>query len=317
VNLSRLASALGIGVPAALIATFPAAVRCSASATSSVGLISAWPALAGIAVLPMAAAIVVLRGAREGIADLADDADAIEPLTTAGLSDLLEPSDAGRPALGAAMAQLRDLPDEHVPSRAALLGAAFVGWGALLVAGLAPLGALLRARTHHHGLAGVTFAVVSLLFALGLALVVRRAVELAASAKPLTQRIALGAFWIALGLVVLMLAVLGGLRSAAAPDAAATAAVVAVVPALTANALTIDLVAFALAAAFASRPLGSPRVESALAWGAIAAALLVVLGAGSLGRVDGLQEELTRSSPLFALASPSAPPPPAPASSAD
>lgn len=309
-----LASALGISVPAALIATFPAAVRCSASATSSVGLISAWPALAGVAVLPLAAAIVVLRSARGGIADLAD-AGTTEPLTTAGLSDLLEPSDAARPALGAAMAQLRDLPDEHVPSRASLLGAAFVGWGALLVAGLAPLGALLRARTHHHGLAGVTFAVVALLFALGLALVVRRAVELAASARPRTQRIALGAFWSALGLAVLLLAVLGGLRSGAAPDAA----VVAVVPALTANALTIDLVAFALAAVFASRPLRAARVENALAWGAIAAAVLVVLGAGSLRRVDGLQEELTRTSPLFALASPSTAPraAPAPASSTD
>jgi hypothetical protein len=122
----------------------------------------------------------------------------------------------------------------------------------------------------------------------------------------------------ALGLAVLLLAVLGGLRSASAPDAAA----VALVPALTANALTVDLVAFALAAAFASRPLGAARVERALAWASIAAVALVVLGAGSLGRVDGLQEELTRSSPFFALASPSAPAAPAsqapaPPSSAD
>jgi hypothetical protein len=247
----------------------------------------------------------VLRGARDGLAELTVDSDTqTTPLTTAGLSELLEPSSPATPALS-----LPDLPDEHVPARASLLGAALVGWGALLSAGLAPLGALLRARTHHHGLAGVTFAIVALLLALGLALVVRRAVELVAASTPRTQRIALGAFWSALGLAVLLLAVVGGLRSAAAPvgaDATADAASVALVPALTANALAIDVMAFVLAAAFASRSLrggdGATRVEKGFAWGSIPALTLVVLGAGSLGRVDGLQEELARSSPFFALA---------------
>ena len=90
-TVPRLVSALGISLPAALIASFPAAVRCSASATSSVGLVSARPALAGALLLPMTAAIVVLRGARAGLADLAGErpsrggatAEPFEPLTTA------------------------------------------------------------------------------------------------------------------------------------------------------------------------------------------------------------------------------------------
>jgi hypothetical protein len=285
--IARAASALGIGIPAALIASFPAAVRCSASATSTVGLVSAWPALAGILVVPMAAAVLLLRGARDGLGELAGESAedaAIDP-----------------PVLPA-------VPDEHVPTRASRLRAAVVGWGALVCAGLAPLGALLRARTHHHGLAGVTFAVLGLLFALGVAVLMRRALQLLSASSARTQRVVLGTFWTGLGVVVLVAGAVGGLRSASA--AASTS-----LPALGANTLAIDLFAFVLAAAFASRPITAPRTETVLAWGSVLAVALVVLGAGSLGRVPGLEDELTRTSPLFALAA-GAPAAPAPAENA-
>lgn len=280
-RVGRAASALGISIPAALIASFPAAVRCSASATSTVGLVTSWPALAGILVLPMAASILVLRGARHGLTELAGPADerAID------LADDAETDPLARPAVA----------DEHVPTRASLLRAAVVGWGALVSAGLAPLGAVLRARTHHHGLAGVTFAVLGLLFALGLALVVRRALEILAASTARTQRITLGAFWTGLGLAVLVAGAVGGLHAASAASSTAP-------PALGANTLAIDLFAFVLAAGFASRPIAAARTQTVLAWGSVAALALVVVGVGSLGRVPGLEDELTRTSPLFALA---------------
>ena len=287
-TVTHLASALGIAIPAAFIASFPAAVRCSASATSTVGLVSAWPALAGLLVVPMALSIVLLRGARVGLTELAAGSHVFAAYA--------DSSDDAVDSLGVPVVAA-----EHVPARASLLRAAYVLWGALVCAGLAPLGAVLRARTHHHGLAGVTFAVLGVMYALGAALAVRRALELVAAAAPRTQRIALGIFWSGLGLAVLLLGAVGGLRAAAPDTTAATSA----------SALVVDLFAFVLAAAFASRPLQAPRLETSFAWGSALALALVVVGIGSLGRVPGLEEELTRTSPFFALTAPV----PAPATS--
>ena len=300
-TVTHLASALGVAIPAAFIASFPAAVRCSASATSTVGLVSAWPALAGLLVVPMALSIVLSRGARVGLTELAAGSHLLAASSAPTASHDAESDDVAVDSLGVPV-----VADEHVPARASLLLAAYVGWGALVCAGLAPLGAVLRARTHHHGLAGVTFAVLGVMYAFGAALAVRRALELVAATAPRTQRITLGVFWSGLGLAVLLLGAVGGLHSAAPDTTAATSA----------SALVVDLFAFVLAAAFASRPLQAPRLETTFAWGSALALALVVIGIGSLGRVPGLEEELTRTSPFFALTA--APPAaPAPATSAD
>ncbi len=94
---------------------------------------------------------------------------------------------------------------------------------------------------------------------------------------------------------MLVAGAVGGLHAASAASSTAP-------PALGANTLAIDLFAFVLAAGFASRPIAAARTQTVLAWGSVAALALVVVGAGSLGRVPGLEDELTRTSPLFALA---------------
>ena len=57
-------------------------------------------------------------------------------------------------------------------------------WAMATFLALASLGAFLRATTHHHGLAGVTFAIGGLAVGGALALVVRRLMQMARGADP-------------------------------------------------------------------------------------------------------------------------------------
>ena len=106
---------------------------------------------------------------------------------------------------------------------------------------LTALGAVLRATTHHHGLAGVTFGLVGLAMATFVALLVRRVAAIGRRAEPFTRAALLGTSLVALAVAALLVA----LRAARASDVA--------FPPDTSDAL-VDALAFAIATGFLSRP---------------------------------------------------------------
>jgi hypothetical protein len=114
-------------------------------------------------------------------------------------------------------------------------------WALSTFLALTGLGAALRATTHHHGLAGVTFAFVGLGFASFLALIVRRVAAMARSADPFGRAALLGASIVALGAASLLVAV-----------RAARAAGDLGLPLWAGDAL-VDALAFAIASGFLSR----------------------------------------------------------------
>lgn len=75
--------------------------------------------------------------------------------------------------------------------RAPLVFAATLWWAILELAVLAVFGAVLRAKTHHHGLAGVTFAVAALASGVVLALLTVRGASMVARLPPSAHRVAL------------------------------------------------------------------------------------------------------------------------------
>ena len=158
----------------------------------------------------------------------------------------------------------------------AWLGSCFVA--------LTLLGALLRARTHHRALGGVTFALGACLLALGLALAIARVGSLVQKASP-SMRWALGG----LGLAALTFAgvhvrhQLGG----TAPFSAAE------------GAKLIDGLACALSAFIAS---GHPFVHRrglALV-GPPLAAIILILGVSSWRSCPALEEALGEQAPMLA-----------------
>ena len=129
--LVRVGHALATAVLCALAAVAPAALRLASHTEPTMGLPRAWILLAGLAVLPLAFASALLRGAAAGFRGLGPDA-------------------AGGRLVGS------------------------LAWGAWMLAFLYALGATLRAKTHHHALAGVTFALTALAAGLFFALLARR-----------------------------------------------------------------------------------------------------------------------------------------------
>lgn len=196
--LVRFGTAVGLAAVAALACVVPAALRVASSDAGDVGRTHAWIGLAAAALLPMLAAVVVLRGAREGLR-----------------------------AFAGAGAGLR----LYVMTL----------WMAVLLLGLSLFGSVLRATTHHHGLAGVTFAFGALAFAVGDALVCVRVFNIARMMPEGGRRVLLLALGAAVGIVLLAV----GVRfvRAASHDEVSYAAAGTVV----------DVLAFALAALFASR----------------------------------------------------------------
>ena len=194
----RFGTAVGLAAAAAMAGALPAALRVGAGLGAGDATGRVWTGLAAASLVPMVAAVVVLRGAREGLR-----------------------------AFGGAGAELR------------AYGVAL--WAASLLAVLAVLGSVLRATTHQHALAGVTFAFGAVAAAVGLALVCVRVVAILRAASP---RLRGG---LALGLAMLAFAVLGAigmrfLHAASHEPASAPAA-----------GMVVDVLAFSLAALFAAR----------------------------------------------------------------
>jgi hypothetical protein len=241
----RIGTALGLAALGALACALPAALRVSAaaSAAGAGSTVKAWVALAAAGLVPMLAAVVVLRGAREGL----------RAFTGQG---------AGLRVWGAVM------------------------WVATQFVVLAIAGAVLRATTHQHALAGVTYAFVALFVAAGSAIVCTRVVAILRASTDRTRRILLAA------LTALALLAVGavGMRFAQAVwhDATPSAAAATVV----------DVLAFALAALFSSRPSFAPRRALAMV-GPPAAVALLVLGVPAR-RDPSLRTAFEDRAPLFA-----------------
>lgn len=222
----RLGTALGVAAVAALACALPATLRVASLTDSRASTPHTWLALAATALLPMLAAVVVLRGAREGIRAFAGPG-------------------AGLRAFGVGL------------------------WLASLVVAFTFFGRMLRTHTHHHGLAGVTFAFGALVLAVALGLCCARVVTLARGAPAFARR---GLLFI-LGAAALLALAYVGIRfvRGASIDSASYGAAGTVV----------DVLAFALAAFFGSRPALVERPAFAIVGPAIAL-VVAVLGAFTL-----------------------------------
>jgi hypothetical protein len=114
-------------------------------------------------------------------------------------------------------------------------------WLAAMLVALTTFGSVLRATTHHHALAGVTYAFGALALAVGSALVCARSIAILRAASPAVRSLVVGALG---GVAAVALAWEGQRFVRAGAHDAASSAVAATV---------VDVFAFALSAYFASR----------------------------------------------------------------
>lgn len=239
----RFGTALGLATLAAIASTLPATLRVASMPDAATSPARAALALAAGSLGPMVAAVVVLRGAREGLRGFAGPG-------------------AGLRAFGVGL------------------------WVAALLVSFTLLGRVLRANTHHHGLAGVTFAFGALVLAIGWALVCGRIVTLARGAPEFGRR----GLVLILGLAASLALAYVGVRfvRGASADTASYAAAGTVV----------DVLAFALAAFFASRPSLASRRGFAIV-GPPAAVVLLALGVVAL-RESSLRAAIAERAPGYA-----------------
>ncbi len=167
--------------------------------------------------------------------------------------------------------------------RAPLYAAAAVWWSVLELAFLSVVGAVLRAKTHHHGLAGVTFALVALVSGTLIALLALRGAQMLSKMPPASQRIAQGV----VSFTAFLSIVLIGIRTSRA-DGLHTAAAL------------VDGVALVAAAAIASTPLIS-RWRPLSVGGVPAAAVILVLGYAAVHGEPELRTLLADGAPLQAF----------------
>lgn len=147
---------------------------------------------------------------------------------------------------------------------------------------LSTFGALLRANTHHRGLAGVTFAIFAVTSGLAMAVVAARFTRSVGGLGPSWERLGV----LAGGLVVFALLVVAGVRGSALPD-------------LPTSAWLVDGLALSVAAAIASSPTFARARLFALVSVPVAAGVLLI--GLSLLRMDPVvRESLVRHAPLHA-----------------
>ena len=191
-------------------------------------------------------------------------------------------------ALRGAWRAWRELGEEVSP-----LGAFGVGlWVTGLFVWLELLGAFLRATTHHHALAGVTYAFGALLLASGWGLVCRRTVGILRDLGEGRRRIAMVSFGVFFLAAILFIAV--RFFSVASKDAASAMAA----------SMVIDVVAFALAALFVSADWGKWRLLAIV--GPPLALFLAALGFSTLGDpsvAQVIREQAPAYAPIAGLVS--------------
>jgi hypothetical protein len=162
----------------------------------------------------------------------------------------------------------------------AVLAASVMWWATLEAGVLAVFGAVLRAKTHHHGLAGVTFAVFALLSGLLVALLAARGARMLLRSPELTQRIAVTVTAMAT-FAILMLA---GVKTARAEGLHTAAA-------------QVDCLALVVAAAIASSPAFAKARPFAIA-GVPVAVLVLLVGLTTLHGDTSIDKTLLKGAPL-------------------
>lgn len=160
-------------------------------------------------------------------------------------------------------------------------------WLGLLLVTFSIFGSVLRAKTHHHALAGVTFAFAALALAIGSALVCARVVAILRRAAPPRSRALGGTLAGATILVALWIGIRFLQAIAHDPESAGAAAVV------------VDVLAFALSAGFAARPSFARRRALALVGPPIAIAI-VALGVSAL-RDPPLRAAIDDHAPAYSV----------------
>jgi hypothetical protein len=243
--VTRFGTVAGVGTAGAMACSFPAALRLARAIPGGESAAHVWVALAAAALLPMAAAVVVLGPAREGSR-----------------------------AFGGAVA--------------GVFGFGVAMWLVLVGVGLAVFGSALRATTHHHALAGVTFALCGLLLALCAAAVCARVVALLKLVPPGLRRFLMFALSAVLTSAVVWLALL--CARASSRDEASAAQVGTVV----------DILAFLLAAALAARQALVVRRILALV-GPPAVVVVLAVGVPAL-QSESFQRVVREKAPAFAVA---------------
>jgi hypothetical protein len=158
-------------------------------------------------------------------------------------------------------------------------------WGLATFVALAGLGTFLRATTHHHGLAGVTFACAGVVIAAPVALFSTRFVQWAQATPPPGRWLA----YLALGLALGAGLVFFGRTLGHSPGASTFA---------------LDVAAFAFAAAFGAGAFprrNHPLVPLALA-GPPLAAIVLVVGFGTLRSSPPLRTAVMEEAPVLGAA---------------
>ncbi|HLK40205.1 MAG TPA: hypothetical protein VKU41_25815 [Polyangiaceae bacterium] len=159
-------------------------------------------------------------------------------------------------------------------------------WLTLLLVTLSYFGAVLRATTHHHALAGVTFAAGAIVLAVGTALVCVRVVAILRAMAPSTRSVVA----LAIGGVAALALAWTGLRflQAVVHDSSST----------TAGGTVVDVLAFCLASLFAARPAFATQKPIALV-GPPVAVFLAAVGLSML-RDPTLRDAVEERAPAFA-----------------
>ena len=170
-----------------------------------------------------------------------------------------------------------------VGAHGALLAGAVLWWCVLELGVLGAFGAVLRSKTHHHGLAGVTFSIFALASGLVMALLAWRGARALGRADETVQRGALGVAALAAFLAI----VLVGVRTARSPELGTAASLV-------------DGLALAVALFFASSP-ALARVKALAIAGVPVAAIVLVLGLSTVRGQPALEADVARVAPLHAV----------------
>lgn len=175
-----------------------------------------------------------------------------------------------------ARAGARLLVGPHVTAAAA----AVVWWCVLELGLLSVFGAVLRAKTHHHGLAGVTFAFFAVASGVVVGLLAARGGRMLARFSSTAQKVVLAFATLAVFLAL----VLVGLRTARSEELSTAAALV-------------DVLALAVASAVGSTQLLA-RVRPLALVGVPVAAIVVVLGLSTVRAEGAIQEAIEKQAPL-------------------
>jgi hypothetical protein len=166
--------------------------------------------------------------------------------------------------------------------RAPLFAAAALWWAVLELGVLSIFGSVLRAKTHHHGLAGVTFAILALVSGLVVAMLAVRGVRMLIRMPPGGHRVALKVAASAAFIVVILI----GIRTSRATGLHTAAALV-------------DTLALVVSGAIASSRAMAKWRPLAVGGVPIAAAILL-LGFACVRAEPDLKELLAEGAPVQA-----------------